>query len=119
MKLSQRKITIKKTRNPLKTVTLNRDDTQKNTEQIYCDYSYGKEYHLLRMILQKLWFIKIAFSLENNQTQVYEHVSLRMNTATQPQIHRTTDSESIQLTMSLPVLKVVGSVCKSCTTKSN
>lgn len=58
-------------------------------------------------------------SLENNQTQVYEHVSLRMNTATDTQNHRATDSESIQLTMSLPVFKVVGRVCKSCTTKSN
>lgn len=53
-------------------------------------------------------------SLENNhQTQVYEHVSLKMNTAT-------TDNESIQLTVSLPVLKFVSSACKtSCTTKSN
>jgi len=38
MKLSQREITIKKTRNALKTVTLNRDDTQKNKVQIYSDY---------------------------------------------------------------------------------
>lgn len=44
---------------------------------------------------------------------MYEHFSLKMNPAT-------TDNESIQLTMSLPVLKVVGNTSKtSCATKRN
>lgn len=55
-----------------------------------------------------------SVSLENNhETQVYEHVSLKMSMAT-------ADNGSIQLTMSLPVLKVVGSPSKtSRLTKSN
>lgn len=44
---------------------------------------------------------------------MYEHFSLKMNPAT-------IDNESIQLTMSLPVLKVVGNTSKtSCATKRN
>lgn len=55
-----------------------------------------------------------SVSLENNhETQAYEHVSLKMSMAT-------ADNGSIQLTMSPPVLKVVGSPSKtSCLTKSN
>ena len=65
---------------------------------------------------RNVWFIKTTgflLKVTNHQAQLRKHVSLQMDTAA-------ADYESIQLARSLPVLKLVGSACKtSCATNSN